>query len=323
MDLASVCAVTSEYVVFAPRGWLAPCCVVGVDVGRKHLGITGLSFINGPQELPQIHFLCLISLPPAKTHESTDRMVEIMFGGSRDFAWLRSALYFRIELQEQGATYNLMIAIALRSAFYTNCLLRGLDGNRVGYVHGAHKYKVAPLFCASALEDGLRMRWLAGDLGGKKNKPARKQLAVNDACTLLKNTEGYDAIAQFLLEMFGFAMEQPEEKGKGKDKTKVDDVFDSYLVAMWFFLENGLLVPTIPAPAKKRKRVEDLVEDFNAARERLAFLLPPPPPASPLPPPCPPPPPFPPLPCSLPPLCSPPPSPAAQSPSSSSCLESR
>lgn len=263
-----VAACTPEYVVYAPHGWDARCAVLGIDIGRAHLGLVGLGWPQGAFELPHVNFLALISLPPAKTHESTDKMIRLLFDETLTaFAWVRSARFVRIEQQEQQATFNLMIAIGLRSAFVLWRLSHSIGVEGVGgveYVHGSQKYKVAPLFSQEASDDLLRKMMLEGSLSGQKNKRWRKILAVNDVLALLQLSRD-PQIRGFLRDVFGARTRSPEDPKDRKSPSpleQVHDVCDSYLVAMDFFLRNDLLLPSLSSEdknSKKRKAVGAVV----------------------------------------------------------------
>lgn len=90
---------TSEYMIFSPFGKNTACEVIGIDIGTKHLGITGLAEFDN-RKLAVTTFESLVSYPSKNVHECVDKMVDLLYGNEL-FRWFRDADHYRIELQMQ------------------------------------------------------------------------------------------------------------------------------------------------------------------------------------------------------------------------------
>jgi hypothetical protein len=227
-----------NYIMFSPLGEGELCETIGIDIGWKHLAITGLRKEEG-ETIPRVVWFCIMSTEIDIAGEFNDYLDDLI-RNHPDFAWVRFATRFRIEQQVGVNTKALMIASALRCCFRCISEQRGIPID-VEYVHGNDKYKVGPRYSDDCKDDPIRQM----ERSGLKGKGLRKQLSVNDLFHLLPLTEEHDAL-EFakLLEDF---------------LDQLHDIADSYFIARWSYEPDGK-IPKKKADklrALERKRLRD------------------------------------------------------------------
>jgi hypothetical protein len=221
---------------------------IGIDIGWKHLAITGLRKDPG-DDIPKIVFLCIMTTEISVAGEFTDYLDDLILH-NEDFAWVKNAKRYRIEQQVGCNTKALMIASALRCCFRTISDARGVPLD-VEFVHGNHKYKVGPRYSVKCKNDPLRLNRKTGIEG----KADRKQMAVNDIFELLPLQGEKDAFE------FCFLLKDCIDQ--------LHDIADSYLIARWSYEPDGLTTVKNANRIKKKKREDDKAkkDEVNKAAE--------------------------------------------------------
>lgn len=206
-----------HYVVFSPFGEDSPCETIGIDVGTKHLGISGLAKTEN-RKYALWTWAGLISYPAENLHKSIDAICDILYD-SDAFKWIRDVESYRIELQLRVSPKNRAMACVLR----TICIMfQKITGRPVDveFVHGEKKYYIAPLYSKASIEDPLRTQHLSG----ASNTEKRKRLGENDTkCLLEENGEKY------MLKFLRYLEHHADQ---------LHDLTDSYLIGRTRYEKN-------------------------------------------------------------------------------------
>jgi len=128
--------VNENFLVFSPFGSDTPCDVIGIDIGTKHLGISGISKVEYRKH-PIWTWCSLISVPSETLHQSVDRIVDILYQ-SPYFEWFRNCSSYRIELQMQVNPKARAVSCVLRTLARI-FQLKSQKPINVEFVHGKKK----------------------------------------------------------------------------------------------------------------------------------------------------------------------------------------
>jgi hypothetical protein len=206
-----------RYIIFSPYGEGSPVDTIGIDVGTKHLGITGLHKTEF-REYPVVTYVALLSTVEKTVHENVDYIVDILFNDG-NFEWLRRADHFRIEQQMMVNPSARAVSLVLRSLFsvFQYQTLTEVD---VQFVNGNLKYDIAPIYSEESRNDPLRE-----NKSGKENTRNRKLIGENDTKELLALNGEKNTLRFFkLLEPF---------------VDQLHDITDSYLIGRSFYEDLG------------------------------------------------------------------------------------
>lgn len=211
IDKSAYLFLALTHVVFSPLGLNTPCETIGIDIGYKNLGISGL-FKREGHKSPFTSWFSLISFNIKKPpHETMDQIVRLLYT-SKNYEWFRKATCYRIELQHQINPTARAVALGIRMICDCLCLDRKIPVD-VEYVHGELKYWVAPIYSEHARNNPLRLNGYSG----KENTAVRKQLSIEDVDDIMEyNNE--ESSRDFLKSILNIIK-------------KTDDLTDANLIA--------------------------------------------------------------------------------------------